>query len=520
MTLLSVTPRLVIAADDTALPAAVARTVGMVTVRQNLSQPSECEVQFYDPSGEFPLAPGTALRIAVEGSEVALFEGEVIGLRHQFGPDRGRTVQVQARDRLHRLGLRQPVRTHVQQTLPELARTLVADLGLQVHAADDGPRWQQWIQHRQSDLQLLQQVASRCGLYFTLRGEELLLLTLEGVGEEVALRLGQELLEAAVHIDGQNTCSSVDALAWNPWRSEKQAGNAGAARSGRDVGASVTAAQVGGDGGRTIASVAAQDSSQSDAIAQALLDQCCAAALTMNGVASGDTALVPGVPIRISGLESALDGRYVLTSVIHRIDRRRGFLTEFDTAPPGVPAANEGSHVAYGEVTQVNDPERLGRVRVALPCHGDVESDWLEVLLPAAGAGKGLIALPDVGDRVLLLLVGGDPAQAIVLGGLYGPTEPPDAAGVEGGAVRRFHFMTPGGQLLRLDDEARSARLESHGGNFLQLSPGRLRAGNSDGSYLELTEQRVRLHAARDLEIEAPGRSIVIRGQSIDFERA
>lgn len=519
MTILTVTPRLTVSVDGQPLPPAAARAVGDAVVRQRLSQPSVCELQFFDLAAPLPLTLGAALRIGIDGRNSPLFDGEITALRHRHGPDRGRVLEVQAQDRLHRLAKRQPVRTHLQQTLPELARILVADLGLQVRAEADGPLWRQWIQYRQSDLQMLQQVAERCGFYFTVRENELLLLTLEGDGTVVELRLGEDLLEAESLIDSAFACTSVKTQGWNPWRAETQSGSAAVARSGRQTAATVMPDAVGGDGIRNIAAAAVQDSAQADALAQAELDRCHAAQAVLAGIANGNPAMMPGIPVQVHGLDDAADGRHVLTAVVHRFDRLRGYLTEFDTAPPVPLPAVGGTQVAYGEVTRVDDPDRLGRVRVALPCHAGVESDWLEVLLPAAGAGKGLIALPDVGDRVLLLLVDGDPAQAMVLGGVYGPTEPPDQAGVAGTAVRRFHFMTPGGQLLCLDDEARSVRLESRGGNFLQLSPDRIHAENGDGSYLEMTTQKVRLYAKRDLAIESE-KAIVIRGQSIDFERA
>jgi phage baseplate assembly protein gpV len=108
--------------------------------------------------------------------------------------------------------------------------------------------------------------------------------------------------------------------------------------------------------------------------------------------------------------------------------------------------------------------------------------------------------IPDVGDRVLALCAGGDPAQGVVLGGLFGPKGLPDDV-FDGGAVRRFTIRSPGGQVIRLDDSNQSIRLE-----------------NKDGSFVELLPGKVRLHAATDLEIEAPGKSIVIRGAKIDFQ--
>ena len=141
------------------------------------------------------------------------------------------------------------------------------------------------------------------------------------------------------------------------------------------------------------------------------------------------------------------------------------------------------------------------------------------MVVPGAGSDKGIIALPDVDDRVLVLLVNGDPAQAVVLGGLYGPQAPPDA-GVEDGAVRRYTLVTPGGQRVQLDDAQETVRVENSNGDFLQLSPDEVRLGDSNGSLIELTPSRCYIHAAARLEIEAPGQSVVIRGQSIDFERA
>jgi phage baseplate assembly protein gpV len=150
----------------------------------------------------------------------------------------------------------------------------------------------------------------------------------------------------------------------------------------------------------------------------------------------------------------------------------------------------------------VDDPDGAGRVRVKLPTFGDVETDWLGVLCIAAGSGKGLIALPDVDDQVLVLSLDGDPGRGFVLGGLYGTTELPDT-GVEGSAVKRYTLVTPGGQLVRLDDDKHLMRLETSSGNFVELAPGMLL-----------------LHSTGNLTIEAPGRNVLVRAAAIDFETA
>jgi hypothetical protein len=114
-------------------------------------------------------------------------------------------------------------------------------------------------------------------------------------------------------------------------------------------------------------------------------------------------------------------------------------------------------------------------------------------------------------------LVHGDPAQGIVLGGLYGTAGPYDS-GVESGAIKRYTLQTPGGQIVRLDDQEGRLRFEDVSGGSVELADHLIRLEDATGNVLELTSDRVRLHSAVDLELEAPGRSVKIRGSSVDFE--
>ncbi len=483
-----------------------ARALGEVHVRQRLSAPAQCELVFFDPPERFDnasaMAPGTSLRVVVSDQE--LFSGQVAAVEYVYGPEAGREMRVRAYDLLHRLRKRQPVRAHVQFTLASLAREIIADLGLRVEAAADSPVWKRVIQHRRSDLDLLVEIAERCGLYFAARGSSLHIFSMEGVGPPVPLALGDSLFEARIEINANRACRTVSAKGWDPWHAEARSGQASRARSGRDIKAEAKPKRTGGSGERTLTDVAAQDDRQAEAFAQAELDLCAAREVTLWGVAEGDARLCPGTPVRIEGVEDSLAGQYVLTSVNHTIDARRGFISEISTAPPAPCSQAEGTSAgalaALGVVTKIDDPEKLGRVQVSLPTFGDVETDWMEVLCAGGGAGKGLLIIPDVGDRVLVLCARGDPAQGVVLGGLFGPKGLPDDV-FGGGGVRRFTMRSPGGQIIRLDDADQSIHLE-----------------NSKGSFVELMPNKVRLHAETDLEIEAPGRSVVIRGSKIDFQ--
>jgi hypothetical protein len=103
---------------------------------------------------------------------------------------------------------------------------------------------------------------------------------------------------------------------------------------------------------------------------------------------------------------------------------------------------------------------------------------------------------------VLVLFIGGDASQAVVLGGLYGSNGPGDY-GVEDASVRRYTVGTSGGQKIRLDDTGQLIRIE-----------------NKSGSYIDISPEKFMLHSTVSLEIEAPGQDVVIKGKTIDFRQA
>lgn len=496
--------------DGRPITQSAAQALGEARVQQRLSAPAQCELVFFDPPEPFDhasaMTPGASLRLVVRDQEPELFSGQVTAVEYLYRPGAGRELRVRAYDLLHRLRKRRPVRTHVQVTLAGLAREIVADLGLSVDASAvaDSPVWKRLIQHRQSDLDLLVEIAERCGLHFAARGSSLHIFSLQGLGQPVPLALGDSLFEARVEVNGHHACRTVSAKGWDPWRAEARSGQAKLPRSGRKVAVDAAPSRLGAAGERTLADLAVQDDRQAEALAQAELDFCAAQEVMLWGAAEGDARLRPGAPVRVQGIAASFAGQYVLTAVNHTFDAQRGYISEISTAPP-VPhhpagGASTGALAVLGVVAKIDDPEKLGRVQVSLPTFGDVETDWMEVLSAGGGSGKGLLMIPDVGDRVLILCARGDPAQGVVLGGLFGPKGLPDDV-FGGGGVQRFTFCSSGGQTIRLNDADQSIRLE-----------------NSKGSFVELLPGMVKLHAETDLEIEAPGRSIVIRSARIDFQ--
>ncbi|GAA4468842.1 phage baseplate assembly protein V [Phytohabitans houttuyneae] len=495
-------PSVEVRVDGRALPAEAARRLAEVRVTARLSQPAQCELSYVTWSGAdaetalFKL--GAALSVQAYTDTDPMFAGDVTAFEVLYAADGTATLRVRAYDLLYRLRRRRRTQVFESMTAAKLARALT---GKAVSAERDGPLLERIVHHHRHDLELLVDVANRAGLHPVTDGDGVRLVGLDGYGEPVPLRLGVSLLEVAVEANLDGAVERVRALGWHPQRAQLIDQRATTAHTGRRIELRPDPSAVGTEAERLLVDRAGRGDAEVQAAAQVELDTGTAAAVSVSGVAGGSALLRPGARVRLSGIAPALAGTYVLTEVTHTVDAT-GYLTRFGTRPPRPAVPRRTAALTLGTVTAVDDPDGYGRVKVRLPALGDLDAGWLGVLCPGAGPDRGLVALPDVDDTVLVALPHGEPAAGIVLGGLYGAVEPPDP-GIDGGRVRRWSMRTAGGQSLLVDDAEQSLILR-----------------NKAGSRVELGDGEVRLHAAGDLVIQAPGRGITIRAATVDFVHA
>src|SRR5437868_5242289 len=82
--------------------------------------------------------------------------------------------------------------------------------------------------------------------------------------------------------------------------------------------------------------------------------------------------------------------------------------------------------VEIGLVTNVNDPQQLGRVKICFPrMNGMPESDWAPVVQPAAGPGRGFYWVPEVEDEVLVAFEMGQANRPYVIRTLWNAKDKP-----------------------------------------------------------------------------------------------
>ncbi len=109
--------------------------------------------------------------------------------------------------------------------------------------------------------------------------------------------------------------------------------------------------------------------------------------------------------------------------------------------------------VAVGVVTNNQDDEGLGRVKVQFPWLSDAdESNWARVAAPMAGDKRGAYFLPEVGDEVLVAFEHGDVRFPYVLGALWNGKDAPPADNADGKNNLRV-IKSRSGHLIKLNDE-------------------------------------------------------------------
>jgi len=108
--------------------------------------------------------------------------------------------------------------------------------------------------------------------------------------------------------------------------------------------------------------------------------------------------------------------------------------------------------VTIGIITNNQDPEKLGRVKVKLPTRfGDEETDWARIVMPMAGDDRGTFFLPEVDDEVLVMFREGSMREVYILGSLWNANAKPPADNADGDNLIKM-IRTKGGHEIEFDD--------------------------------------------------------------------
>jgi uncharacterized protein involved in type VI secretion and phage assembly len=160
--------------------------------------------------------------------------------------------------------------------------------------------------------------------------------------------------------------------------------------------------------------------------------------------------------------------------------------------------------VVTAVVTNNQDPENLGRVKIRFPwLSDDEESSWARVAAPAAGDSSGVYFLPDVEDEVLVVFEHGHPGFPYVIGSLWSSARNPPETNDDGNNAKRT-IQTPAGHVIRLDDTQDGEKIEIIA---------------ADGATQIVLEKsgKITIESAGDMEITADGK-LTLTGNGVEID--
>ena len=162
-------------------------------------------------------------------------------------------------------------------------------------------------------------------------------------------------------------------------------------------------------------------------------------------------------------------------------------------------------------VTDINDPDGLGRVKISLPWSPDTAGarydTWARLATFMAGNNRGSWFIPDVDDEVLIVFEGGDPRRPYVIGSLWnGKDSPPESMDGAGKNFKKV-LRSRNGVKLTMDDndEREQFILETPGGQKLTLKdgPGAVEIVDSNGNSIKMETSGITITASAKVTINA-----------------
>lgn len=418
---------------------------------------------------------GKPVEISVEpgdgGKKEELFTGEITAIEPEFDPEAGATLMVRGHDKSHRLHRGRKTRSFLKQTDSQIVKTVAGECGLSADIESTRPSHEHVIQYNQTDMEFMQNMARRNGYFaYVDRGKLIFRSKPVPSGSGPTLKWGENLREFQARLTTAEQIEKAEVHSWDT--SKKQAITAEVASpsvkpdiGGEKHGGKVAKKAFGFGGAEIVINRPVDTMDEAKAIAQSVINERCNAFFQAEGICHGDPAVRAGTTVLIDGVGKKFSGNNLLTHTVHRYNSD-GYNTWFEIS--GYRANTLGqilsnNHkdskeygVVTGQVTNLNDPDNLGRIKVKYPgIADDLESHWARLVAPMAGAERGFFFLPEINDEVLIAFEHGDINRPYIVGALWSSKDKPplpNNEAVASGKVNKRMIKSRSGHTIIIDD--------------------------------------------------------------------
>lgn len=247
-------------------------------------------------------------------------------------------------------------------------------------------------------------------------------------------------------------------------------------------------------------------------------------------VISGTTTvpfLYPGCIVELSMFhsqerENHFFTKLMITHISHEVDALgtyKGYFEAVDAETGSIPNGTYQKPLVEQQIATVinnTDPQNKGRVQVRFDWQNtDLNTNFIRVMAPDAGSSatvdtnRGFVAIPEVGDQVLIGFMNQHPDQPFVMGGLF---HGQIAAG--GGKENSIKsWSTKSGHIIELDDQG-GIKIIDKTKNVIQLDgEGRIDLQSSKSIVLQSGKSSLVLEENGKVSLE--GVELSIKGEII-----
>jgi uncharacterized protein involved in type VI secretion and phage assembly len=161
--------------------------------------------------------------------------------------------------------------------------------------------------------------------------------------------------------------------------------------------------------------------------------------------------------------------------------------------------------VVIGLVTNSEDPEKMGRVKVKYPWLSDTdESNWARIATPMAGKERGFFFPPEVDDEVLIAFEQGDTRFPYVVGSLWNGKDAPPVQNDGKSNLRMIKSRS--GHIIQFNDEDGHETIEI------------IDKSSKNKILIDTSKNTIAITSEADIKLSAPKGKIALDAQTLEFK--
>ena len=523
------------------LSIAIYREFNKIPTARLIWQDGAVEAQTFAKSDSPHFVPGKTLDVQVgyQSHENSVFRGVIVRHSVRAQLNKPSVLELECKDAAVKMTLLRHSRYFYNQADSDLFRQLIGHYpALRVgELATTTPQHAELVQHQATDWDFLVLRAEANGLVVVVNDGEISVIK-PAAAAQTALKAihGQSIVELEASLDGRTHWPAVTATTWDytqqELRQEQANGDSPAGANNNFAadfyGTTPVPFYHGGDLATEQLRAWATGKQTKSTLSRMQ------ARVRMRGLDAR-----PGQTLELQHVGDRFNGKYLISSIMHQVyggtwltDMQLGVGVQGFAELPGTletpPAAGlfpgvRGLHC--GVVSKIGGDTREGkhRVQVRIPYLAKAEGGeqqaegiWARLSTLYAGAERGFVFRPELGDEVILGFINDDPNDAIILSAVHSnryaaPLDATDDNFQKG-------FIAKSGMRLLFDDDAKSILLETKEGYSVLLSDkdSKLEMKDKNGNSIVLNESGITLNSAKDLTLKAAA-NVKIEGLKIDL---